>query len=50
MIGNAVPVEFAKNLAQVIYSDISNYLLSLQMVENIQVNFSAQEEYVLAET
>lgn len=27
MIGNAVPVEFARQLATVIYKDISNYLL-----------------------
>ena len=27
MIGNAVPVEFAKQLASVIYKDVSEYLV-----------------------
>ena len=27
MIGNAVPVEFARNLAQVIHTDLKEYLL-----------------------
>lgn len=27
MIGNAVPVEFARNLAQVIHADLKEYLL-----------------------
>ena len=29
MVGNAVPVEFAKHLASVIYNDVSDYLLSV---------------------
>ncbi len=33
MIGNAVPVEFAKNLANVIYKDIFSYLKSQQQIE-----------------
>jgi hypothetical protein len=49
MIGNAVPVEFARNLAQVIYFDISDYLLSLQKEGNTKMNIFSQEEKVLVE-
>lgn len=34
MIGNAVPVEFAKCLASMIYKDISEYLKLHQLTEN----------------
>lgn len=36
MVGNAVPVEFAKQLANVIYNDISNYLKSQQKISTFK--------------
>ena len=50
MVGNAVPVEFAKRIAQKIYKDISNYLISQESVSgkgNGQIfRREAQRDYV----
>lgn len=47
MIGNAVPVEFARNLAHKIHSDVSDYFLSLKPKETNNI-FSQQEEILIA--
>ncbi len=42
MIGNAVPVEFAKQLASVIYKDVSDYFV----LENIKRNQIMSEKEI----
>lgn len=42
MVGNAVPVEFAKNLANVIYQDVSAYLQKKNSVINISFENEAK--------
>ncbi len=44
MVGNAVPVEFARQLASVIYKDISEYLQSLKKIETNVVNLKRKEK------
>lgn len=43
MIGNAVPVEFAKNLANIIYRDVSDYL-KLHQTQRFQLLEKKKEE------
>ncbi len=43
MVGNAVPVELAKNLAMTIFSDIAHYMESLKVKSEFS-HFSFQEE------
>ena len=48
MVGNAVPVEFSRNLASVIYQDILDYFLSLRN-NDIHVNEITLPEKTLIE-
>jgi DNA (cytosine-5)-methyltransferase 1 len=43
MIGNAVPVEFAKNLANTIYADVSEYL-KVHQVQRSEFSSKKKEE------
>jgi hypothetical protein len=47
MIGNAVPVKFAKQLASVIYKDVSDYLISKQICRNQFIHKLQKEEKIL---
>ena len=48
MIGNAVPVEFARNLANKINSDVSDYFSSLKQKDASNNVFSQKEEILIA--
>jgi len=44
MVGNAVPVTFAKHLAEVIHRDVSDYLNSLNANEKVEINTGFESE------
>lgn len=46
MIGNAVPVEFAKQLASLIYQDISQYLQFFKIAEVRTIDLMEKEKFV----